>query len=106
MAMLRDFGEALDTEDATPPQRVRRRVDAAVHGRRRSRVPAMRRGWRLAAAVGLAALVVTGMLALQTVGVGDHAPPARAEAAEILHRAAQAAAATSALVARPDPVLL
>jgi hypothetical protein len=105
MTLLRDLGAALDGEALEPPARVRQRVDAAVHGRRPVRTPAMRRGWRLAGAGGLAMLAVTGLLALQTVGVGDHAPPATAEAADVLHRAALAAAAAPALVARPDQFL-
>jgi hypothetical protein len=105
MTMLRAFGETLDTDGTSPPPQVRRRVDAAVQGRRPVPTAAMRRGWRLATAGGLAVLTVAGMLALQTVSIGDHAPPARAEAAEFLHRAAQAAAAAPALVARPDQFL-
>jgi hypothetical protein len=105
MTLLRDLGTTLDGDATAPHARMRQRVDAAVHARRPVRTPAMRRGWRLAAAGGLAMLAVTGMLALQTVGVGDHAPPATAEAAEVLHRAALAAAAAPALVARPDQFL-
>lgn len=103
MTLLRDLGAALD--GAPVPPRVRERVDGAIRRRRPVRTPAMRRGWRLAAVGGLAMLVVTVTLALQTVGVGDHAPPATAEAADVLHRAALAAAAQPALVARPDQYL-
>ena len=79
MTLLRDLGTALDGDATLPPARVRQRVDAVVHGRRPVRTPAMRRGWRLAGAGGLAMVAVTRLLALQTVGVGDHhhRPPRR-----------------------------
>lgn len=123
LTTLHEVGEELDPAAAQPPERLRGRVLSGIAGqpRRRlgmlgrlgplgqgrqgllgGRVAVPRLGWRLAAAGGLAAALAAGLLVAQTVSIGDHSPAATAEAAEILHSAAQAVRQVPDLSARPD----
>jgi hypothetical protein len=70
---------------------------AAGRPRRRARL-----GWRLAVAGGLSVAVTAGLLVAQHLGVGDGPPGPSAEAAEVLQRAARAAAAEPAPRVRGD----
>lgn len=65
---------------------------------RRSRLA---RGWRLAAAFGLAVALTAGGLAVQTMGA-DKQPPPAASASQIFRLAADAARQQPELTARPD----
>jgi hypothetical protein len=60
-------------------------------GQRSRRLP--RLGWRLVVAGGLSLAVTAGLLVAQNLGVGGRPPAPSAEAAQVLHRAALAAAA-------------
>jgi hypothetical protein len=68
---------------------------------RRRRLPLTRFGWRLAATGGLAVALAAGLIGMQVMGVGGHAPLS-AEAAEIFENAALVALQTSTVTPRPD----
>jgi hypothetical protein len=93
-----------DTPAAAPEdlERARDRLlaqaaTAAGRPRRRARL-----GWRLAVAGGLSVAVTAALLVAQNLGIGDRPPGPSAEAAEVLHRAARAAAAEPAPRVRGD----
>jgi hypothetical protein len=113
LSMLDEIGVELDPPVVEPPDRLRGRVLSGVAGQPRRgvfgalavrwrRVKGWRLGWRLATAGGLAVALTAGVIAAQTLDIGDHAPAANAEAATILRNAAQAARRHPELKARPD----
>jgi hypothetical protein len=103
---LYEVGAELDPPVAEPPDRLRGRVLSGMAGQPRRR-PATSLHWpamprRVALVGGLAVVLTAGVIAAQTLNIGDHAPAANAEAAKILRNAAQAAQQQPALKARPD----
>lgn len=92
------FEEQLLTDLSAHVSRRAEQVSAARPAGRRAR---FLRGWRLAGAFGLAVTLTAGALAVQTMRVGDQAPPT-ASAAEIFRMAADAARQQPELTARPD----
>jgi hypothetical protein len=64
-----------------------------------------RLGWRLVVAGGLSLAVTAGVLVAQNLGVGGRPPAPSAEAAQVLHRAALAAAAEPEPKIRDDQVV-
>jgi hypothetical protein len=98
---LHEIGAELDSPTALPPDRLRDRVVSAIaEPRQRVRLP--RFGWRVATAGGLGLALAAGLIAVQTVGVGDRPPAANAEAAAILQSAAQTAGRQPEMVPRAD----
>ncbi|WP_433287501.1 CU044_5270 family protein [Micromonospora sp. CA-244673] len=92
------FEEQLLTDLKAHVVRRSETVPAARPVGHRTRFP---RGWRLAGALGLAVALTAGVLAAQTMGLGDQPPPT-ANASEILRLAADAARQQPELTARPD----
>jgi hypothetical protein len=100
LKVLHEIGVELDPPAVDPPDRLRGRVLSGLVGQPRRRVmPRFR--WRLAAVGGLAVALAAGLIVAQTVNIGDHAPAANAEAAEILQFAALAAQKQPDLAAHP-----
>ncbi len=123
MTMLRALGAELDPE-VPEPSPLRARVlaglpsgpgggdtDTAVPAAVSASVGPLRRvrgsprRLRLGVAAALTAVLAGGLVAGGVVGFGDRPPAAEAAAAQILHRAAAAAARAPALRARPDQFL-
>lgn len=80
---------------------VAQRAELASAGRPAGVRTRFLRGWRLAAAAGMAVTLTAGALAVQTIRLGDQSPPS-ASASEIFHLAADAARQQPELTARPD----
>lgn len=80
---------------------VAQRAESASAARPVERRTRFLRGWRLAGALGLAATLTAGALAVQTMRLGDQPPPT-ASASEIFHLAADAARQQPELTARPE----
>jgi hypothetical protein len=125
LSMLREFGETLTPPTGEPPAEVRHRVMRGISrgGRRTRLVPRMtgvRLAWRIGAPAGVAAAIAAALVAGQMADVagnapappGGHAATGAASAPEtaptaqrVLRLAAQHAAATPVLDARPDQFL-
>ncbi|MBQ1040809.1 MULTISPECIES: CU044_5270 family protein [Micromonospora] len=88
---------------AEPPPHLRGRVDRMIAGSTRS---APRRSWRLATIGAGAAVGVFALLIGQVVGINGELPAGSARAAEILHRAADAARADQTPAPRADQFIL
>jgi len=116
LLMIQQLGQSLAPPAGDPPADLRRRVltAPAVHGdqprRLRDRMawPGLRVAWRLGVPAGVAAAIVAGLLVLVAMPNAGNAPaPPRTgkgpiDAAQVLRLAAQQAAATPVLLARPD----
>jgi hypothetical protein len=104
---LYEVGAELDPPVAEPPDRLRGRVLSGMAGQPRRRPAVLPRfgrrfaGRRLVLVGGLAVALTAGLIAAQTLSVGDHAPAVNAEAAEVLQFAAVAAQKQPDLAARP-----
>jgi hypothetical protein len=106
LKVLHELGTELDPPTAEPPDRLRGRVlsgfDRASRGHPHRGLSFPRFGWRLAVTGGLAVALAGGLIAAQTLSIGDHAPETNAEAAEILQNAALTAQEQPDVAARPD----
>lgn len=120
--LLEEFGDALRPATDDPPAELRHRV---LHGmahrrttaRRLPRTTGARLAWRIGAPAGIAAAIAAAMIAGQAANVAGNAPgpppgaagsggqaqPAGAQ--QVLRLAAQQAATTPLLAARPDQYL-
>jgi hypothetical protein len=102
MTLLEDLGSSLDPA-GPPPQQLRRRVlTEALHQPAWRRWLGSRTGVRVAVAGGLAAALTAAVLLLQVVPIGNHAPAAQAQAADILQAAAAQASHQQDLRVRPE----
>ncbi|MBN1173727.1 MAG: CU044_5270 family protein [Micromonosporaceae bacterium] len=101
--ILDDLGSVLDPPTEHAPAEVRQRVLAGLTTDRSRRITwSIQPVWRVAAVGGLASLVLAGLVVISAVRIGDHGPAATAEAAEILHAAADAARQAPAGAPRSD----
>lgn len=126
LSMLQELGDSLRPATEHPPAEIRHRVMTELRhpARRPRRLPALagvRLAWRLGAPAGVAAAIAAAMIASQatTIAGGAPAPPdphrtaasdapgtvAPAGARQVLRLAAQHAAATPELAARPNQFL-
>jgi hypothetical protein len=103
MTLLEDLGAALDPS-GPPPQDLRRRVltEALRPQPTLRRWLGLRTSVRVALAGGLAAVLTAAVLLLQVVPIGNRAPAAQAQAAEILQAAAAQASHQADLPVRPE----
>ncbi|MGK5445077.1 CU044_5270 family protein [Micromonospora sp. URMC 105] len=90
-------------DPAEPPPHLRGRVDRMIAGSARS---ARRRPWRLATVGAAATIGVLSLLIGSVVSINGEPPAASAQAAEILHRAGDAARADRTPIPRADQFIL
>jgi len=104
LAELEDLGAALDPASPRPPARLRSRVLMAMAERPGRRVlPVLRRPTRRFTLAAVATVGLAGVLvAVPTLRVGSAAPPATAQAQEILTHAATVAANAPVLKANKN----
>ena len=102
---LRDFGRDLDQEILGPSPELRHRVLrglAEPPGRTRQRMPRFRIGRRVAITGGLAVVSAAALLIAPALSWWGGSPAVRAQAAQILERAALTARHQPVLTARPS----
>lgn len=94
-------------DPVTPPPDLRRKVAMAITANaQRPGRSLWARHWRFATLGATAAVGVLALIVSQVVSIGDRPPAATAEAAEILHHAAESALADPAPVPRGDQFVL